>query len=1705
MQDPTLQSQIHNTPVTDFGMPVGQITPLQNIQKQLQTNAKTELQMSEFYKGFVKNQQPNSLDSLKDDRIKLTNYSVDINEAYDRLSTGEYTPRFKNFIQGTDNSERFAANQTTGEKWVNGVEKALLKTGNAVLGGTAGIVYGITAMASEGSLSALYDNDFSNTLSDWDTKLNYQLPNYYTKQESEKGLFGQAATANFWADKVLGGLSFTAGAIISEGIWAAATGGTSLAVSAAKWGARLGRGAVDAAKTGRWTVEALGEAGVLSAVAKNKGFLKQAINTTFNAGKINIKTATNLGIAADLLNTARFTVTSAGFESSVEALQYKKEATENFYNTFYNNNGREPDSEDIATFNENLKNSANAVFGVNMAIVGSSNLVTMGKLFELKNPIKTGLTEFIEKKAFGYGVNKTGANTYKILEATKAQKIARNVFAYGKAPVTEGLYEEGLQGVTTKVANKWLDHTYSNKNTAQTFSTMGAVYESLAEQYGTKEGWVENGVGMIIGVLGGTTNTRAELKSKQAELEFKAKGLETFNSESKILQQALLTRKVMMSNQIAGFSEDAKIESENGNVVKSHIYGEGVIHAFLNHKYALGESFEDAAQDVKTTLDTITPEQFKNAGIEEKDIDNYKEDRLNDFIDKSKQFKKNRKFSEYIIGKNPTAGEKDITSILGESFKGLNTNQALIESLTWVLTEGESAGKFMNDIQAKLTEEVSTEHANTLNTISSLNKLSGYKSAEINDATSRYNFLSLRRDKLQQDIARLNARPKETEGDRVSGKTLESKNLELLEINNDIAQLESTLEGYADELNKQKSYQQDINALDLSQDISGTTVTARDLLNLNENIEKFKNLVDSLKVSNPQRGAYISDLLDEYSQAEDMFLTNQRAVDMLTSGELKLDKINTWLGKKVFKNKSMDEASRDWLTDALNKYEKNVLSVVGGANQESNTPKTKEELIYRKEELEKELEALSEEDDRIEEINNELAEIEEQIKDPVNPNRNVQPQSEAEKVLNLSPIEDYKNRIEKMLAKGYYSLERIGKNYEDLKDLQPTEAEIEEFRNTNEEDERYEELSKKLSDWKLLDSATDMEGNSIADLVRLIKQLETPQKEVDTKVELTGEDIDFLQEGSESSGDLVVNELLQNYLAHAKVKKLDTGKYRFTHLQLSHLIDRLITDEVKPTVKGEVVTLAEIEDLKPGAVVTILNTEFTLGESGRIEIDVKKFGSIKQALGFELLDSGGNWSYHDIYEYKGGTWTKVESQYEDGTFEQSTSYELQKDDVVSFEIGNENGHNLKLYNAWINAQASLDESKAKDKTKLAKAVEENLKEFKNGIVIYAVDSKGRRIAPLKALRSGVAEEIFLQIRQRAFDNFNIELDKIDLKVTSKVVNVYLGTPQLLIFDGKTQNTSFTKESITQVEATGFIKDGEVTTSIPFPKGVDTTFITKIVKKNKGVGIPFVIITKGIHSLAYPVNLIKKPESKIEELNNLTANKEPNDKLLIINELIQKYNIQIEPLLFGDLESDTKMEEVSAAFENYESHVSLEDFSSSKYKKDSLIEDATINIDLIDMDNAISDPKVRISLDNTVVRFEESREVLKKQELDLVSQISNFVDKLYDTIYTPRGIEIKDRAKNQFIEMIINGSEKNIPTRITAGESQDSDTYRRVNKNLLLEASEYINDLDKDGKEVVGDKNIQEVKRLASVYKRVLEDLSISKKDKNSAIKNVECP
>ena len=216
--------------VADTMTPVVNISPTQ----QMATEIRQKAIQPDVYQSLVPQNGLFSQNSFTPEKRALKGYANEtFDQAYAQLNSGEYVSRFQDFgfMPNTDNMERSANLQSTSDKWLNGLAKFGTKTLNAIAGGTIGTVNGAINFVKEGSLNSAFDNDFNRWLDDLNTKMDYKLPNYYTKQEQEAGFFGSVGSANFWANDVLGAASFTVGALFSEGIWAAATGGSSLATT----------------------------------------------------------------------------------------------------------------------------------------------------------------------------------------------------------------------------------------------------------------------------------------------------------------------------------------------------------------------------------------------------------------------------------------------------------------------------------------------------------------------------------------------------------------------------------------------------------------------------------------------------------------------------------------------------------------------------------------------------------------------------------------------------------------------------------------------------------------------------------------------------------------------------------------------------------------------------------------------------------------------------------------------------------------------------------------------------------------------------------------------------------------------------------------------------------------------------------------------------------------------------------------------------------------------------------------------------------------------------------------------------------------------------------------------------------------------------------------------------------------------------------
>lgn len=828
-------------------------------------------------------------------------------DAYAPLSDGNYVARYDTYKAGIDNYETNAQNQSTGEKWSNGLQKFAGKTFNSVLGGTIGMVYGIGSGFSEGSFSAVYDNNFSNWLNDLDIKMNNQLANYYTKQEQDLGLFGQAGTANFWSDKVLGGLSFTAGAIISEGIWAAATGGASVIANPLKW-----------------SVRGIGKVAVADGIASTKSLLKSALRPT------TVRGVNNVGRIADGLNLARFTATSAGYESSVEALQYRKEQEETFYHNFKEMNGRMPSKEEEADFKTNLENSANAVFATNMAIVGSSNLVTMGNIFKIKSPVKIDL--FSDVRQSVYGIGKTAS------ELTRLNKISRIALPLVKNMVTEGLYEEGFQSITSNTAGQWLQNTYNEDTVENSFTLSGALYDSFAQQYGTKEGWVENGVGMIIGLLGEgvSGNTRGEVNREIRDYESRQKLQETFTP--KVVSEAFLN-----ANRVSSFNKQAEEAQAKGNLTEARIAQDGTIISMLTNRHQLGDSMEEVALDVQAGLNTVTQEQLKGLGINE-DLDSWKESQMKAFTSISDSFSSNREFAERVIGRGMTMGlnELEADNKLSPVNEKLNTQEALIQSLTFSMMAGQRANSVMEEASNEMGGILGEETQRTLQVVNRLSTLESGTKKKVANAKVKINALRQKAVSLNKELARVTNIPDSENGNVEKGNKILNLTNQLVATQERLAQEELSATELTNSINLANNALSKTEGLQFNQVADFTNISLEDILKLDENVKKLGDSIDTMKEVSPETASRLEAILSEHNNARRAFKNYQASIKMFQEGTFKLTSVNTKLGKILSKNVKLDDANREWLSGILSDYTGRVVDNLG---KEANLQVAQEQEI----------------------------------------------------------------------------------------------------------------------------------------------------------------------------------------------------------------------------------------------------------------------------------------------------------------------------------------------------------------------------------------------------------------------------------------------------------------------------------------------------------------------------------------------------------------------------------------------------------------------------------------------------------------------------------------------------------------------------------------------------------------------------------------
>lgn len=584
--------------------------------------------------GFTGIEQRASKNEAGVEVFRPLDYTVDPNAIYDRLSDGSYVAKFENYLGETGNEDRLARTQSASEQWWNGVQKFGRKAGNYALDATVGTVYGIFNGLSEGDMRGVWDNDFSNWMDDVNKTLDYNLPNYYTDEQKSMGILESMGTANFWANDVGGGLAFVAGALIPEALIALGTGGASVPVSLAKAGFR-------------GATKAIGKKAVkesMEQLAKKTG---SAVHTAskFNRAENASNSVKALQIAnfgksfGDALNTGRFLIQSSNFEAGMEARHNFHESIDTFMTDFESKNGREATYQEIQEFTTDAVSAANYVYGANMAILSVSNAAMFGKTFNIAPGLATRANNF-GNKLIGLGVKRGKGGALALQESNRLQRVAGKTYKILSKPATEGLYEEGLQGVAGTTMQNYLESKY-DPDIEDAYGMWSSFTDAMAHQYGTKEGWKEMGIGMIIGF-------GAPLMQKQAPPGFMS---DSYKSKRKALEGQVSKSNVARTNILSRMNDATAISNISSKMQSKVKNGEdaSVDNILINAQYIKSsEAFRSEGQmkaDYEAIVDNMEMTEDQIAEIGAENIEAYKSNLKSDF----KKDLKNHRFASKSV------------------------------------------------------------------------------------------------------------------------------------------------------------------------------------------------------------------------------------------------------------------------------------------------------------------------------------------------------------------------------------------------------------------------------------------------------------------------------------------------------------------------------------------------------------------------------------------------------------------------------------------------------------------------------------------------------------------------------------------------------------------------------------------------------------------------------------------------------------------------------------------------------------------------------------------------------------------------------------------------------------------------------------------------------------------------------------------------
>lgn len=1477
----------------------------------------------------------------------ITGSRINLRDSRYRLSTGEWIPKYENYINNIDNDDRLSRSQSGWEKTYRGLGKFIYKSALYGIGGVGQSVYGLKELVTKGTLSAMYDNSFARWLDDMDKRGDYTLNHYYSKEERDAGFFKSMFTTNFWTNDLLSGAAFTAGAILSSYAFAGAG-----LMNAARMGARIGA-----------TVAGLGRA----ASATKSGF-----NSMLRAARI------GRGIGKGLDNLT-FIGTSTLWEASVESRSGLMESEENFKQAYRNAYGREASYEELMRFRNDNVDAANTIFAANIGILTLSNIAMFGDMFGMD----LGVDKSIKRNIFGVGAERMDNGMLRAITPKKWQKVAGNTFNIIKRPVSEGLYEEGLQGVASKSAEDWVESRYNPMAIRQNIGYMEAIKNGFKETYGSSQGWKEIGIGMIIGsVMGG--KTFGGIKEWSQDMSRNKGMVEAYNTNAGALTTAAVRAirgSMALNAQLSGI--DTSYESD-GRIINKD-FSDAVFNR-LRYDSEMG-MLDDTKENFRTVVESIPNSDIaSDMNMTDEQVNEYKADLVNEFNKKVDNFTMANRFADSLTE--------------GISNRSFNT---YISNMVY---NGLEAKDNLDDIASQLNRLYKNDIGEALDVYSHLNPDSHKAISELMELTSRMQA-------LEKGILRLQRMAMGEERFERNKDKLAKKTDELAKLTEDKIVLERKL---ATMVNSEA----DLSSL-LFSDRSNRQISASDLMAAYNTITDLENVVSIRGVDNHKEAMA---LLSEYRHNLVAYkninesLRRMRDKRFIRSQERGFMKIlsNAW-GKTYeeddskydFRNTDNSDANALYANDqAIDKAFNDGL--IG--EDEAFMFKTYNHMIARSmetdiqsgdnivENVPDDEDLLNPSDDRSTDIAIKIWNGNEDILSPRERQIYDNNKDRIDDIIKgfgdnpIARLNKIRSMIDRLNINGDVSnnikdaIDNIidininGLDQDQVKEAIKTYNDL-----MNEADNGNEFDQDKLNETiDIINNYSDGPLLQFVEWMRLYDNGSIAVKDYDKSIPMG--DVLTESEPGTSTGRAEVNAAQNPVVLMAQKREIggvmyyEVGGMRLDRFMAGSGLKALVTPG--EYVMDDKVVMDFTDGTNMFSVIESKNHSRWMISEDNAQAFENATGVI---LGRQTALSTSNW----FMVYRKGQDGSIVPYYTGDTFgsnnesvNQEAAASLRKGDMVRFKMDMSDPYTKGLYDKY-NSLNAVDPNS--DETKSA------YRELVDNMVIKIVDSDGNFVSVLKA-NDPDSKGSNADLRSMAFelyrDNVGSVAGEIDIPFVGTVTSVLPGRPNFSVSDDNgtlmVSENDFTNETVGKVESVGYIENGEVTMRDNIKYNI-FPFCTAIVRDKygdyKNSRIPVVAIKTGNgRNYLYPVRLKNQDISSFSSMIESMADRITEglgggvsiDDIMDLNNAIARSGLDNKTYMIplaGDVGViKNRLKAVKEAASRMPMTADVRGWiGDSRTKEDILMNDVTINIDL-NNDPFIA-PKFRMSIRRDETFFEET--------------------------------------------------------------------------------------------------------------------------------------